>query len=120
MNKLLMLAFSVIFLNACSSIETKNEAYAESLDKYVGQDIQLVVDDLGHADQVSEAPNGNRLFVYHDKSNQSWPSDCYYSRYAGRMCSGGEIKERWCKTYFEVDANNKVLEHSFKGNYCRE
>lgn len=108
-----------LLVTGCSNMATKvKEQYATSLDEYIGQDIETVVDDIGHADQVSEAPNGNRLFIYSHTNQLTYPTHCRGYYYGNQLCSGGETLERWCKTYFEVDEQNQVLEYSFKGNGC--
>ena len=107
-------------MTSCGIIEIASEdKYHKELDKYVGGKIETVVTDYGQADDVSEAPNGNRLFIYVSSNTSTSPVTCTTNAQGKNNCVGGNTSHNWCKKYFEVDNNNIVLNYSLKGNSCR-
>ena len=105
---------------SCGIVEIASEdKYHKELDKYVGNKIEIVVADYGQADDVSEAPNGNRLFIYSSSSTSTSPVTCTTDAQGKNNCVGGNTSHNWCKKFFEVDSTNIVLNYSLKGNNCR-
>lgn len=115
---LLMIAAAI--LSGCGGAGFgSEEEYRNSLQHYVGASIDEVVRDFGYADYLSEAPSGNRLFIYSRSITSTSPVSCRSDSLSSQVCTGGSAYEFWCKTFFEVDAANLVVEFSFKGNNCR-
>lgn len=124
MNKIVIKVFAIVFisvaLSSCSTLEIASETkYQQIMDSYVGKDISAVVKKLGYADEMIEAPNGNRVYVYISSSTSTSPVKCEKDASGNTKCTGGNTSTNWCKTYFEVAPNNTVKAHSYKGNNCR-
>lgn len=110
----------MLTLSACNTMQIGSEDnYKKELQVYVGKDIANVVKDHGHADNLSQAPNGNRLFIYVNSETSTSPVNCQTTSKGKQHCTGGDVSESLCKTYFEVDQNNIVTSYSFKGNNCK-
>lgn len=119
MKRATILLLFLFGLSACGSIQMSSmENYSKRLEVYVGKDIANVINAYGHADNLSQAPNGNRLFVYTHYRTFTTPVNCQINDQGDERCTGGNINELWCKTYFEVDSTNVVKAYSFKGNNC--
>ncbi len=119
MKQLFIFSLIITSLIACSGIQLASEEnYKESLNQFIGKPVDDVVDKLGYADQRSEAPNGNRLFIYSTSQMTTSDTICSKDNNGDRICSGGDISIAWCKTYFEVDHQNTVVAYFFKGNSC--
>ena len=122
MNKYLaLLLICSPIITSCGTVQfSSEENYRNELQKYVGESIEIVVNDLGHADNLSESPNGNRLFVYSSAFTSTSPVNCSTDSQGIETCTGGNTNEYWCKTYYEVDDENLVVDFSYKGNNCKK
>ena len=117
--KIGLLPFLIFTVTACSTIQIGSEDnYRNELQAYVGGDISNIVEKRGHADYLSQAPNGNRLFVYSTFRTSTSPISCKTDSQGKERCTGGDTSEHSCKTYFEVNSRNIVTDYSFKGNDC--
>ncbi|MCR4304135.1 MAG: hypothetical protein NUV63_07930 [Gallionella sp.] len=118
--QLIIIVAFLPLLGACQVFQfASEENYRKALDADVGKPIQDVVDQLGQADQLSEAPNGNKLFIYSFTKTTSSPVNCKQSTNGASDCVGGETNTSWCKVFYEVDKSNVVVDYSLKGNGCR-
>lgn len=112
----------VLLVVATSGCETllmgTGEQYRIATQSYIGESIDSIVDQFGYADSLSEAPDGNRVFVYSSFHVNNSPVDCSEDSNGNHSCSGGDISQNWCKTYFEVDSGNIIVNVSSKGNGC--
>ena len=117
--KIVIIIFISINIVACGSFQVGTEAgYNKQLEKYIGQKIDTVVNELGYADSTSEAPNGNKLFVYSMLYTYTTPVNCSAYFHGIQNCTGGDSSVHWCKTFFEVNNMNTVIQFSYKGNAC--
>ena len=92
----------MLFTTACTSPSQREEEYQELINThYIGENIEDIVEKFGHADSLSAAPNGNRVFVYSSFNIDSKPVSCSKDKNGNQSCSGGSTTQRWCKTYFE-------------------
>lgn len=79
-----------IVLTSCGNLEFASEQnYRNELQKYIGMNISNVVEVFGHADNLSESPEGNRLFVYSNYHTSTTPITCNKDAYGNDVCSGG-------------------------------
>ena len=109
----------LLLIASCGTMEMASEEnYRASRQEFIGNPIDSVVANFGHADSLSEAPNGNRLFVYSSSHTSTSPVNCETDFRGDEKCTGGDTSEHWCKTYFEVDESNTVVDFSYKGNSC--
>lgn len=114
-----ILLFSVVFVAACSTVQfASDDNYRNELKEYVGHPIDMVVNFMGHADYMSSAPNGNKLYVYTSSGSSKTPVTCRKDLSGNEQCTGGDIRTYQCKTFFEVDSGSIVVDTSFKGNGC--
>jgi hypothetical protein len=122
MKKLLaLLAICLPVVTSCGGAQIdSDENYRIELQKYVGASGENIVADLGYADYLSESPSGNRLFVYTKSFTSTSSVNCWTDGISSQVCTGGSAFEFWCKTYFEVDDENLVVDFSFKGNSCKK
>ena len=117
--KYIFLLSLCLLLIACGVVEiATKEKYHKELDRFVGGKIERVVSEYGQADDVSESPNGNRLFIYTSSNTSTTPVTCTTDAQGKNNCVGGNTNHNWCKTYFEVNSKNLVLNYSLKGNNC--
>lgn len=115
----LLICTTALLLSSCNTMQVATEkSYKNQLDQLVGKPITAVVDSFGQADSISEAPNGNKLFVFAKSEIQQASEECKTDRYGFKHCVGGETVEKWCKTYIEVDDQKQVIAYSYKGNAC--
>ena len=136
MRKKFILPLAIFLLMGCA---TTYDEYSDSLDWYVGEDIQIVLDDKGYPTQIMEIPNGNKVYLYvkaysGTASRQvSDPSlmEYKYDPSTGKLVNAdplGRTPKRTeyydvtksCKTWFEVDESSRVVRYRFEGSGCPE
>jgi len=118
--KYLFLCAACLTISSCGTLEIASEdKYKQILDTYLNKPIDNVVKDRGQADNMSQSPNGNRLFVYSSLKTSTSPVTCNTDINGNKNCVGGDTNHNWCKTFFEVNFENIVTDYSFKGNNCR-
>lgn len=113
--------FAAVFLiTACTALsnDRREQEYQAALTRYVGENIEQIIDKFGYADSLSESSTGNRVFVYSSFHIDSSSVRCSENSDGTHSCSGGDVDEHWCKTYFEVDSQNVIVDFSNKGNSC--
>lgn len=106
--------------------------YELRLQAWIGRDANDLVEHWGYPDRAVTAPNGNRVYVFEDAA--LWqtplivsPSYSTITQYGNRMyitthggyVDGGDLVFSRCTTYFEVDADQKIVRSKFKGNACK-
>ena len=116
---LLIICAAIVISSGCVQFGSE-ENYSIELQKYVGASVENVVKDLGYADYLSQSPSGNRLFVYSRAFTSTSSVNCRVDGIGSQNCTGGNAFEFWCKTFFEVDEENLVVDFSFKGNNCKK
>ncbi len=117
--RMVLVSCMVVYVSACSSVQfVSDENYRDELNKYLGKSVSVVVDAFGHADYVSQAPNGNKLYVYADSDTSKTPVTCRKDLSGNEKCTGGDIRTYQCKTFFEVDGGSVVVDTSFRGDGC--
>lgn len=110
---------SLFLLSGCAT----TAKYQENLDSWIGQDFIKLVYAWGYPPEVTELPNGNKEYAY--KREKTF----YVQRTAGKesytnknfdkpIVVGTDEYRSWCKTFFKVDSNNKILYWRYEGNDC--
>ena len=118
--KCILMIILLCLLTSCGTIEIASEKnYTHQLDGFVGKNIDDVVGAYGQADSVSQAPNGDRVFIYMSSGVTSTPVTCSTDSNGKQNCSGGGTSYNWCKTYFDVNNANQIVSYSLKGNDCK-
>lgn len=118
--KISAILFAAIALSSCSMVEIASEKkYQQIMSSHVGKDVSVLINDFSYPDEIMEAPNGNKLYVYASSSSSTSPVNCKKDLSGNTSCTGGNTSTSWCKTYFEVGSDNIVKEYSYKGNNCR-
>jgi len=108
-----------LFLSACGTMGIGSEQnYRNDLKLYIGKPVDVLVNNIGHADSLSAAPNGNKLFVFNNSSSYTAPVNCKTNSNGYQSCTGGVTSESWCKTFFEVNSKNIVVAFTYKGDAC--
>ena len=105
-----------------SSDEADEKKYRVMLDTWIGAPVAALVERGGYPDSQFLAPNGNMVYVYSRSMNETTPMTARTYRYDylpnTTMYSGGETITYWCKTFFEVGKDEKIIRWSLKGNLC--
>ena len=115
-------------LGGCAS--TAN--YSAALKTWQGSNIEDLVRVWGYPDQNGKAPNGNRLYIYsyHEQGERPTYIDPGYTTVVQKhgktivtntptMTYGGGTYDYRCKTWFEVNKDNVIVNVSMRGNDCK-
>jgi hypothetical protein len=103
--------------------------YEKILSSWVNADISDLTNKWGYPTEQFIAPNGNRVYVYQNSNSYKTPTRYqtnanansfgnYTYGSATTQVTGGQTIVNWCRTYFEVDANNKIIRWRWEGNNC--
>ncbi len=96
--------------------------YETILNSWIGHDINDLVNKWGYPDSFI-APDGNKVYVFSNSRSFRRPmyTSMGYDAFgnATATTTGGGTATSWCKTYFEVDQNNKIIKWRWEGNSCR-
>ena len=99
--------------------EQRNKAMLNGL---IGSPIGDLVDRVGYPDEQFLAPSGNVVYMYSLSNTTTTPVTARTYRYDyipdTTLYSGGETITYWCKIFFEVGQDKKVLRWRLKGNRC--
>jgi hypothetical protein len=107
-------------LSSCGVFQiATTENFKKTLNSDIGKPIEDIVNRRGQADQLSETPNGNKIFIYSFSNTYSSPVSCRQNSDGGSNCTGGVLNTSWCKIFYEVDKNNVVASYTLKGNACK-
>lgn len=113
-----VLFFIVPFiLTSCIST---NE-HGASIEKYIGQYMdKLYFDNWGAPNEIRQVESGKTLWIYRWSSDLTSEST---SHFPPTYHSTGENsiptnQHLWCKTAFEINEHNKIIDAKWEGNYC--
>ena len=122
--------FAVVLLSVMAGCAHKGKEKAEDserenkamLDTWVGAHIDALVQKGGYPDEQFMAPSGNVVYVYSFSDTKTSPVTARTYRYERlpntTLYSGGETITYWCKMFFEIGQDKKILRWSAKGNSC--
>jgi len=134
MQHISILAALLLLLTGCA---TSYDEYSENLDWYVGENIQVVIDDMGYPAQVLDMPSGNRVYLYLNEKTRTASREVSdpslikykYDPLTGKIVNSDplgltptrteyyNVTEN-CKTWFETDEDNLVVKYKFDGTGC--
>jgi hypothetical protein len=114
-------------LTACAT----SNYYAQALNSWRGNNLNTLFKSWGAPDQVVPIPNGNTYYVYNSQSVQSAPG-AYTPSFFNTTSNGSgtpvsgmimlqgppSIYVLSCRTWFEVNTSNVIVDAGAKGNYC--
>ncbi len=125
-----MKAFGVVlagvFLAGCAT----TAKYEAALNSWVGSDANALTNSWGYPSGSFEAPNGNKVYVYQNGGSVTLPTTyqtnanvtSYGNTAYGSATTnvyGGQTLNFWCKTFFEVGPDNRIVRWSWQGNNCK-
>jgi len=120
MKKLIMCFGMAAALCGCAT--TAN--YKKAVSSWVGAGADTLVSSWGYPAATFQAPNGNTVYEYANSESYTtsrFTTYQYNPQTGGGYATtyGGDVLNFYCKTYFEVNAEKKVVKVSFKGNSCK-
>jgi predicted small secreted protein len=128
MYQIFFVVLSTLLLSACATSENNvnKEKYKNELREWIGQDVNELVAAWGASGDSTKGSSGNIIYEYISAEIYTTPTKDRYSfiSYAGAVSggltrTGGQTKELWCKTYFEINESNIVIRWGWKGNNCK-
>jgi hypothetical protein len=122
----ILVACLLLALSGCAT----NAKFQASLNSWVGQPAQSLVDSWGYPASQMTAPNGNTVYVYQRSGSFVMPSTtttnasatAYGNQAYGTATSttsGGNVINMACTTYFELDSSQTIVTWHAQGNNCR-
>ena len=121
---------TIVLLSVVTGCAHKGKENAEDskrkniamMDTWIGAPVDAVVKKIGYPDSQFLAPSGNMVYVYSYSHSKTSPVTARTYRYDyipdTTLYSGGETDTYWCKMYFEIGQDKKILRWSAKGNWC--
>lgn len=109
-------------LSACAS----STAYQQQMQHWRGKNIQTLRQQWGQPEAVVKLANGHRLYQYMRKSFSSIPdakrqplhtNDTLFKSYEEPWLSNITMV-RYCRTTFETNKHDIIINISFNGNNC--
>jgi hypothetical protein len=135
--KIGMVACVLLMTCGCVIIPTSEktlEAYVRFCQGLVGHDMEVVFEAWGYADRTFVLPGGTKAYAYmRSEDPVAYRSGMYYEIhppdlmiYPPRLddpVQDGPVlwsyrSSRWCSTYFETDAQNRIIKVTWHGE-CR-
>lgn len=87
-----------LFLLSCEGLFLSERAFRDTYDGMIGEPIARWEELAGPADRILEAPNGNRIYIYH-----------LYEKVAPKLD---------CTMFWEVDERGIIVGYRYKGPDC--
>jgi hypothetical protein len=116
---------TVLLWSALLSSCATSGKYEEILNSWTGHDANELVEAWGYPSSSFQAPNGNTVYTYDSNASIKMPSQTNTTSnvigntvYSNSTTLGGQNVALWCRTYFEVDAEQTIVKWSFEGNNC--
>lgn len=131
--------FSLVFLVGCAT----TPPIADSLNRWVGQDVNGLIRRLGPPDRIYKMPNGNSLYSYTRGHTETMPvvktptyilpprttvsisgGETHVTTtggeiFGGEVYGGGKYRS-WCNLHLEVNRADRIVGWSAQGNACDE
>jgi len=119
-------ALSVLVLAGCAT----QAKYKATLDTWIGQPAQSLVDSWGYPASQMQAPDGNTVYVYDRSGSFVMPTttttnasvNAYGNHAYGTATSttyGGNTINMNCTTFFEIGPNKTIVSWHSRGNNCK-
>lgn len=114
------------FTAACAT----TAKYEASLNTWVGQPAQSLVNSWGYPTSQMTAPNGNTVYIYNRSGSIVMPTTTttnaqvsgYGNTAYGTATSttyGGQTITMSCATYMEIDSSQRIVNWHYQGNSCK-
>ena len=120
--KLIPFILCIMFFSACAS----TAKYEEILDSWVNNNVNDLVRSWGYPKNSFKAPNGNRVYVYEWSSSYTSPTYTNTTHnlvgdtiQSNSLTTGGLTTHYWCRTFFEVGFNDRIITWRWEGNDCK-
>lgn len=110
--KYLILVTLVLLLTGCAT----QAKYDRRLEAWRGQSIDDLFYMWGYPASSFTMPNGNTMYVYTSGSTTTIPVQNWPNGQVNPLSS--QQVNHWCKTYFEVDKDKRIIHCSYEGNAC--
>ncbi len=127
MIKIFSLCVIFLALSACAT----SQNYLATINSWQGQSVNKLVKLWGYPDQTAEAPDGNKLYIYHYSDRGRNPviaipgytnvvqaNNQTYVETTPTTFTGGGSYNFHCKTWFEVNRKNIIVNTAVRGNAC--
>lgn len=97
------------------------EKYEAKLNSWLQADINTLVKSWGPPSGEFKVANGNKVYVYQGETSRHVPARSHpLAGNLGNFITGGDsVQIFWCKTFFEVGADNRIVQWRFEGNNCK-
>jgi hypothetical protein len=97
--------------------------YDNTMQSFIGKDINDLIRTWGAPQQVYEMPNGNKLYTFSrgqavQQPVVTIPGQPGYNRSAPSYTIGGGTATWYCILNFETNPNNEVIHGTYEGNNC--
>lgn len=119
--KLIYLTTLAVLLSGCAT----TARYETVLNTWMGENVNNLVNSWGYPQKSFNAPNGNMVYMYGNSSSYTMPTQTNTtyniignSAYGNSMTTGGQTVNYWCRTYFEVNESNTIVNWRWEGNRC--
>lgn len=111
----------ILLLSSCAS----TAKYEAILDGWLQQDINKLINEWGYPHNSLQLPNGNIVYIFGSSDSGITPAQTYThyravgdKLYADSVVTGGYAYNYWCRTFFEVNADNVIVKWRVEGNSC--
>lgn len=115
MHRTIPLIISLCLFIGCA---TTTKKYSAICNTWLNHDVNELIDKWGYPSQSFQAPNGNTVYVFYRASQEQEPAFTIPAGRMGSMTMGGEIKTRYCKTFFETTQSGIIIKWRYEGNAC--
>ncbi len=112
---------SFLLLAGCAT----SAKYQAILTSWVDRDINELITEWGYPTRSMVLPNGNTVYIYETGATHVTPVQSFttYHEVDGAILAnthvmGGDAFATWCRTFFEVNKENKVVKWQAQGNSC--
>ena len=108
-----------LFLAACAT----RARMEENLNAWIGRDVNMLSSEFGYPVDTLKAPNGNIVYVYERRTTYTTaPTYQTYGQGKDSLTVETEAQtvESWCRIYFEVNEQGRIVQWYLEGNACRQ
>lgn len=103
-----------------------HEKFIQRYDWWVGQNVTVLIQEIGYPDTTFTLPNGHKVYVYERSNTYNVPASPVitpmfgYGRYYGYypMAYTQERVTKSCKLFIETDKNGMITRWESRGNDC--
>lgn len=123
----------VLLLSGCMSRSAYIQRTNQRLASFAGQDIQVVIDQIGYYTRSFKSPDGKTVYAWEVSRSMVTPQITQNVGSGGAFVSGNQIFSNnssqnyqmggipissTCNAYFKVDENQIITDWRWSGNGC--